>query len=80
MKNIVLIMALACLALTAQGQVVTLNLDKCREMALENSRKMSIAAKQQEKAGYDLKSYRAFPVAWRRWTSCGCNRKRPVMT
>ena len=59
MKNIVLIMALACLALTAQGQVVTLNLDKCREMALENSRKMSIAAKQQEKAGYDLKSYRA---------------------
>lgn len=59
MKNIVLIMALACLALTARGQVVTLNLDKCREMALENSRKMSIAAKQQEKAGYDLKSYRA---------------------
>ena len=59
MKNMLLITVLSCLALGAGGQVMTLDLEKCREMALENSRKMAIAAKQQEKAAYDWKSYRA---------------------
>lgn len=59
MRNIILTIALFCLGLTVRGQVVTLDLNKCREMALENSRKMMIAAKQQEKAVYDWKSYRA---------------------
>lgn len=43
---------------TVHGQVY-LNLEKCREMALESSKKMAIAAKQEEKAGFDQKSYRA---------------------
>ena len=45
-----------CPALFGQ---VHLNLEKCREMALESSKKMAIALKQGEKAEADRKSYRA---------------------
>ena len=38
---------------------VSLDLKKCREMALENSKKIAIAAQQVEKSAYDVKSYRA---------------------
>lgn len=38
---------------------VSLDLKKCREMALENSKKIAIAAQQVEKSTYDVKSYRA---------------------
>ena len=38
---------------------VSLNLEKCREMALESSKKMSIATKQGEKAEFERKAYRA---------------------
>ena len=41
------------------AQEIVLNLQKCREMAFENSKKMQVAAEQQKKAGYDWKSYRA---------------------
>lgn len=41
------------------AQEIVLNLQKCREMAVENSKKMQVAAEQQKKAGYDWKSYRA---------------------
>lgn len=52
----------AILLLSACGSVfgqVHLNLEKCREMALESSKKMAIAVKQEEKADFDRKSYRA---------------------
>lgn len=52
----------AILLLSACGSVfgqVHLNLEKCREMALESSKKMAIAEKQEEKAEFDRKSYRA---------------------
>lgn len=52
----------AILLLSACGSVfgqVHLNLEKCREMALESSKKMAIAVKQEEKAEFDRKSYRA---------------------
>lgn len=39
-----------------RGQVL-LNLEKCREMALESSKKMSIATKQGEKAEFERKAY-----------------------
>lgn len=38
---------------------VELNLQKCREMAVESSKKMAIADRQVVKAGYDRKAYRA---------------------
>lgn len=41
------------------AQEIVLDLQKCREMAVENSKKMQVAAEQQKKAGYDWKSYRA---------------------
>lgn len=59
MKNFVFGLILCCLVVQAQGQTITLDLEKCREMALENSKKMAIAVKQQEKAIYEWKSYRA---------------------
>lgn len=52
----------AILLLSACGSVfgqVHLDLEKCREMALESSKKMAIAVKQEEKAEFDRKSYRA---------------------
>ena len=41
-----------------RGQI-SLSLEKCREMALESSKKMSIATKQGEKAEFERKAYRA---------------------
>ena len=41
-----------------RGQI-SLNLETCREMALESSKKMSIATKQGEKAEFERKAYRA---------------------
>lgn len=38
---------------------VKIDLQKCREMALESSKKMAVADKQAEKAEYDRKAYRA---------------------
>lgn len=38
---------------------VDLSLGMCREMALQNSKEVNIAGKQQEKAAYDVKMYRA---------------------
>lgn len=41
------------------AQEIVLDLQKCRTMAVENSKKLQVAAEQQKKAGYDWKSYRA---------------------
>ena len=38
---------------------VDLNLRLCREMALESSKEVSIADKQQQKAAYEVKMYKA---------------------
>lgn len=53
---LVILLSGVCTSLFGQ---VHLNLEKCREMALESSKKMAIAAKQGEKAEADWKSYRA---------------------
>lgn len=42
----------------AEAQV-DLNLEMCREMALQNSKEIRIAGKQQQKAAFDVKMYRA---------------------
>lgn len=42
-----------------RAQVIELDLRKCREMALENSRKVQAAEQQGEKASFEKKSYRA---------------------
>ncbi|MDL2252264.1 TolC family protein [Odoribacter sp. OttesenSCG-928-J03] len=46
----------AILPLTAQR---VLTLEECRELALENNRQLAISAENREKAGYDVKTYRA---------------------
>ena len=45
--------------LAGRAQMVELDLQKCREMALENSKKLQSAEQQQLKSGYEKKSYRA---------------------
>lgn len=54
----ILVILLSCACTSLFGQV-HLNLEKCREMALESSKKMAIATKQGEKAEAEWKSYRA---------------------
>lgn len=44
---------------SVKAQVIGLDLQKCREMALENSKKLQSAQQQQLKAGYEKKAYRA---------------------
>ena len=53
---LVILLSVACSSVFGQ---VHLDLKKCREMALESSKKMAIAVKQEEKAEADKKSYRA---------------------
>lgn len=49
------LMLLPCLGFAQ----VDLSLGMCREMALQNSKEVNIAGKQQEKAAFDVKMYRA---------------------
>lgn len=56
MKTLVLLFLFLPGVLYAQ---LDLTLQQCREMALQNSKEVSIAGKQQEKAVYETKSYRA---------------------
>lgn len=49
------LMLLPCLGVAQ----VDLSLGMCREMALQNSKEVNIAGKQQEKAAFDVKMYRA---------------------
>ncbi|MDE5639917.1 MAG: TolC family protein [Odoribacter sp.] len=57
MKIVLLLIGIwAAADVSAQMKV---DLRKCREMALESSRKMAVAEKQVVKAGYDRKAYRA---------------------
>lgn len=58
MKKIILIFSLFCFGREADAQVI-LNLQQCREMALENSKQIAIAQKQLEKATSETKAYRA---------------------
>ena len=57
MKGLLII--LLVLGISPVKAQVSLNLEKCREMALESSKKMSIATKQGEKAEFERKAYRA---------------------
>lgn len=58
MKKIILIFCLFFPGLGIYAQVI-LNLQQCREMALENSKQIAIAGKQLEKAELEMKSYHA---------------------
>lgn len=55
----VFLIFLGILAVTDVPAQVRLDLRKCREMALESSKKIAVADKQVAKAGYDKKAYRA---------------------
>lgn len=48
-----------CLSPWLEAQPVILDLQKCRDMALENSKKLQAAEQQQQKALYEQRSYRA---------------------
>ena len=59
MRTITIFLFMLSVTGWCQAQVVGLNLQKCREMALENSRKVQAAEQQGIKASYEKKSYRA---------------------
>lgn len=59
MKTSTLFVFLFLPALWAGAQPVELNLEKCRQMALESSQKVQMAGQQELKAGYEQKAYRA---------------------
>jgi len=50
---------LCCLFPLVVGAQQPLTLDQCREMALTNNKQIRVAAQSIEKAGYDVKAYRA---------------------
>ncbi len=58
MVKIVLILLGMLVGINLPAQV-KIDFQKCREMALESSKKMAVANKQVVKAGYDKKAYRA---------------------
>lgn len=59
MKKIIIFIGMLLVAGIGEAQVVELNLQKCRQMALDYSRKLQMAGQQEQKAGYEKKSYRA---------------------
>ncbi|WP_251621976.1 TolC family protein [Odoribacter lunatus] len=59
MRFVLVLLGILTAALAPASAQVELNIQKCREMALESSKKMAIADKQLLKAGYDKKAYRA---------------------
>lgn len=59
MRRLVLFMMLLGVTGGLQAQVIELDLKKCREMALENSRKLQSAQQQGQKASYEKKAYKA---------------------
>lgn len=59
MKKMMLLIGMSLVVMTGWTQVVELDLQKCRKMALENSEKIKAAEQQGLKAGYDKKAVRA---------------------
>lgn len=59
MKKIIIFIGMLLVAGIGEAQVVELNLQKCRQMALDYSRKLQMAGQQEQKAGYEKKSYHA---------------------
>lgn len=59
MKAGLILIGFCLLGSMVKAQVVELDLEKCRKMALESSQKIQVAEQQGMKAGYDKKSYRA---------------------
>ncbi|WP_199898562.1 hypothetical protein [Prolixibacter bellariivorans] len=66
-------------ATVAHAQL-SLNRDKCREMALEYSKQISKANTQKEKATYDKKAYRANYFPKLSLPERFCIRPRPLIT
>lgn len=59
-KLLIIITALLSILLNeCFAQVIVLDLQKCRTMAVENSKKLQAVAEQQKKVGYTWKSYKA---------------------
>ena len=59
MKHIVLSIMFLLSVTLLQAQVVELDIQKCRRMAIENSKKLQSATQQEVKASFDKKAYRA---------------------
>ena len=59
MKRVALFIGVLLVTVAGRSQVIELDLQKCRRMALENSEKIKTAEQQGAKAQYDKKSVRA---------------------
>lgn len=59
MRKISILIFILFFAGMCRAQVIVLDLQKCREMAVENSKKLQSAEQQLLKSGYEKKSYRA---------------------
>lgn len=59
MKKIALGIVMLLMAAGVEAQLVELNLQKCRQMAVEYSQQLQVAGQQELKAGYEKKSFRA---------------------
>lgn len=59
MKKIALGIVMLLMAASVEAQLVELNLQKCRQMAVEYSQQLQVAGQQELKAGYEKKSFRA---------------------
>lgn len=59
MKKIALGIGMLLMAASVEAQLVELNLQKCRQMAVEYSQQLQVAGQQELKAGYEKKSFRA---------------------
>ena len=59
MKTTLLILTVLFFSGVCPAQIVELDLQKCRKMAVENSKKLQSAEQQGQKAGFDKKAYRA---------------------
>lgn len=59
MKQLIYTLSLLVLSICGSGAQQVMTLDQCRQMALENNKQIAISAKTREKAGMDVKAYRA---------------------
>lgn len=59
MKRLIYTVSFLLLSICGAGAQQVMTLEQCREMALENNKQMAVSAQMREKAGLDVKAYRA---------------------
>ena len=59
MRYVVLSIIFLLSVMLLQAQVVELDIQKCRRMAIENSKKLQSATQQEAKASFEKRAYRA---------------------